>query len=525
VQSMQKKKLLIIPFLAGLLLFACSWYLSYPLSHNSSSDPIFNHVSILYWLSIALLLTSMYMMAITFKNKYWKWLMAVGCFIVFYSLSYFYNTLPTSDANFFRGYNENFIRNNDLNPQFGTYYQWPGFFILADITFSVSGIDLINYEFLLFTILGFLFSTIVYVYASKLDDRFGIFAVLAFFILSNSFLNYQVAPFTVAFCLLFLLLVLETQPRSTGIMLAMLILYTALTITHIFVPLFFVLYLLIRLIINRSGKNLSLLALSVAIYLLVQINFAEFTFAAHLVQVFTIESEISTVVARTLTPVTAQIDIVAQLFSRTVTVAFGLLCFVGFIFSAIKRKLRDVDKAFFFTGFVYSGIGIIFLTLGTRAVPLVLVPVSTGLIYIYRSRFKPYLKYLVLFLLIFVLFIPLHGNYLGFPMTFQTKGDLATASFVIEKYDWNSNNIVISDLGMKWYLAPIVNGFSKIDSNYDNRFELTSITNYDCIIYSLGLERGLQMNNISIRETSQRILDEYNIVYNLGFSYVATKNK
>jgi hypothetical protein len=522
---MQKKKFLIIPFLAGLLLFVCSWYLSYPLSHNSSNDPIFSHLSILYWFSMALLLTSMYMIAVTFENKYLKWLMAVACFTVFYSLSYFYNTLPTSDANFFRGYNENFIISNTLNPQFRTYYQWPAFFILANVTSSISGLELINYEFLLFTILGILLSTVVYVYASKIDDRIGILTVVAFFVLSNSFLNYQVAPFTVAFCLLFILFALETQQRNTGTILAMLILYIALTMTHIFVPLFFVLYLLIKLIITRSRNDFSLLILTLVIYLLVQIAFAEFSFAGYLVQVFTTGSEFSAVVARTFTPLTGQIDIIAQMFSRIVTVAFGLLCFAGFVFSVIKRKLRDEDKTLFFTGVVYAGIGVIFLTLGTRAVPMILVPVSTGLIYIYRSRFKSYLKYLILILLIFVLFIPLHGNYLGYPKTFQTKEDIATANFMIEKYDWNSNNIVISDLGMKWYLAPVVNGFSKIDSNYENRFELANITNYDCVIYSLDLERGLQTSNISVSATSQQILNEYDVVFNSGFSYVAMKNK
>ena len=154
---MRKNRLLLIPFLAGLLLIISSWYLSYPLSHHSSNDTIFSHVSILYWIGFPLLLTSMYMMGLNFKNKYCKWMMCIGCVIILYSLSYFFNTLPTSDANYFRAVTENFI-NRDPNV-FSRYYQWPAFFVLADVISSVSGLQLITFEFLFFTIIGFLLST------------------------------------------------------------------------------------------------------------------------------------------------------------------------------------------------------------------------------------------------------------------------------------------------------------------------------------------------------------------------------
>jgi hypothetical protein len=522
---MQKNKLLVLPFLAGLLLIFCSWYLSFPLSQSSSADSIFSHISILYWLGFPLLLTSMCLIAITFENKYLKWIMTVGCVILFYSLLFFYNTLPTSDANYFRGLTENFVIKKNLNPQVNNYYQWPAYFILADVTSTVSGLELVAYEFLLLTILGFLLSTALYVYASKINNRGGIFAVLAFFILSFSFLNYQAAPFTVALCLLFLLFGLETQRRNASIVLTMIILYIGLTLTHFFVPLFFIAYLLIQLVISRSRKNFSFLVLLLAIYFLVQINFAELSFAVHLVQVFVFESDYSNLVAMTLSPVVGQIDIIAQLFSRTVTLSFALLCFTGFVFLATKRKLRDVDKAIFLTGIVFSGAGVVLYTLGTRTIPLIFVPLSIGILYLLTSRFRSYLKYLVIILLILVVFIPLHSQYTGYPITFQTKENIATADFLVEKYDWNSSSIFISDVGMKWYLAPMVDGYSRIDSDYTSRFGLTNITNYDCIIYSFGLERSLQLSNISIEATSRQISDKYSIVYNSAFSYVAIKNK
>ena len=179
---MKKNKLLIIPFLVGLMLMVYSWYLSFPLSLNSVSDSIFNHVSILFWLSLPLLLTSMYLIAISFENRYWKWIMAVSFVITLYSIFYFYFTPSTSDAHFFRGLTENFIRTHNLNVSDWShfYYQWPSFFILGYITTSVSGIELINYEFLLFTILGFLLSTALYMYVSRVYRRGAFLAVGAF---------------------------------------------------------------------------------------------------------------------------------------------------------------------------------------------------------------------------------------------------------------------------------------------------------------------------------------------------------
>ena len=524
---MQKNKLLIIPFLAGLMLMVYSWYLSFPLSVNSVSDSIFNHVSILFWLSLPLLLTSMCMIAISFENKYLKWIMTLGFVIVLYSLWYFYSTLPTSDSLFFRGMTENFIRTNNLDASQWShfYYQWPSFFILANITASVSGLELTIYEFLLFTIIGFLLSTALYVYASKVYNRAGFLAVGAFFVVMFSFLNYQAAPFTLALGLLFLLFSLETQEKSTGITLSMLVLYISITITHAFVPLFFVLYLLMRSIVSRSKQYFGLSILALIIYFSVQITLGRFSFAANIIRVISVPSEYSAIFSNIFAPVSVRVDVIAQLFSRTTTIAFAILCFAGFFFLVIKRKLRDVDKAIFLTGAIYSGLGIATYALGSRAVPLLFIPISLGIAYLYESKFRPYLKYSVLVLLILVVFVPIHQSFSNYPITFQTKEDLSTANFLIEKYHPNLNSVVISDSGTKWYVDPMIQGNFEIDTDIEPRFGLSNIATYDCIIYSVGLAKSLQMSNISVEEISQQIQDRFNVVYDSGFSYIAEKSK
>lgn len=83
---MKKNRLLFVPFLIGLFLMLYSWFSCYPLSVYSANDQIFYHVSFLYWVSLPLLLGSMFLIALTFENKFLKWAMAVGFVLTLYSL-------------------------------------------------------------------------------------------------------------------------------------------------------------------------------------------------------------------------------------------------------------------------------------------------------------------------------------------------------------------------------------------------------------------------------------------------------
>jgi hypothetical protein len=529
------KFLLILPFFAGLILIVYSWYTSFPLSISSVNDSIFNQVSIFYWISISLLLTSMFMMAVSFKNKYFIWLMAVGSVITIYSLSYFFFSISSSDAIFFRGLTANFINTQNLSSSqiIHAYYQWPLFFILSEMVTSISGLALVNFEFLLFTIIGFIISSSLYVYASKVFDWGSFLAVVAFFIVMYYFLNYQAVPFSLAFGLLFILFILDTHKKSASIVLTMLILYSSITITHAFVPLFFVLFLLIKSIVSSSKQYTQyyfrFLMLALVIYFLVQITLGRFTFLINIIQTFNCTSEYSIIAETTFAApiqVQAQTDVTAQLFSRAITIVFAFLCFVGFVILAIKRKMRETDKAIFLSGVIYIAAGFMLSALGSRAIALVFIPISFGISYLYKNKFRPYLICLVLILLALFVFVPIHSSFATYPINYQTKEDLATTNFIIEKYDWISTSIVIADSGTRWYILTQIQGNTEIDAGIAPRFSLSNITNYDCIIYSVGLAHSIPArNNNSIEETSQQIMDKFDLVYNSGFSYIATKTR
>jgi hypothetical protein len=85
---MDIRKVLIIPFALGLFLFAYAWLLTYPIALDNVQSNIFNDISIYYWISLPLLVCSMFLMALFSKSNILKWILTVGIISVLYSISY-----------------------------------------------------------------------------------------------------------------------------------------------------------------------------------------------------------------------------------------------------------------------------------------------------------------------------------------------------------------------------------------------------------------------------------------------------
>jgi hypothetical protein len=501
----------------------CSWWSSYPLSIDSVSDVIFNHVSLLYWVSLPLLLASLYMIAITFKSNYLKWLALVGIVLTMYSLSYFYYKMPGSDSQAFRGLTEYFVKTGNLDPSVEghAYFEWPSFFLLNEISSSVSGIEPANFEFVLYTIIGVLFATGLHVCASRVYKNEGFLAVLTFFVVMFNFLNFQAVPFSLAFGLLILLFALETRQRNSGVTLAMLVLFIGITFTHAFVPLFFILYLLIRFMLNRREHYGRFVLMTLVIYLVIQITQAGISFPQNIRSVLTLPSEYSGIVRAVLTPISTPIDEIFQMFSRGVIIATGIICFAGFAIVLIKRKMRNLDVAIFITGVVYSASGIVLFSLGSRAVPLIFIPISLGASYILMARYRPYVISLFLVLLVLFAFVPLHGSFNTNQIMFQTKADYQTENFWIDYYNMTYPSYVLAHYRVITYLYAKQPSSVYFENDvYSSLFP--RIGEYDCIIYTVGLGINLLMYNYT---TDSMLREEkLDVVYTSGFSYIATKS-
>lgn len=497
-----------------------SWYLSYPLSVDSVDDVVFNHVSVLYWFSLPLLLTSLYMLAVTSKSNYLKWIMTVGVILTMYSLSYFYFMLPTADSTYFRGLNEYFMETKNLDPiqSHKVYLQWPSYFILTNIATSVSGLQLATFESLIYILIGFQILTSLYVYASKSYRNGAFLAVITFFIAMSNYLNYQAGPYSTATSLLFLAFALETLRKSSRVIITMLVLVIGMTITHAFVPLLFFLYLLIRFILSRGDRQyfLQLSLLSLIVYLCYQITLAASGFGGSIWSMFNLPPGLTPVVKAHFEPVIFPIDAIAQRFSAFVLITTVTICVAGFVFLFFKRKLRDLDKAIFLAGSVYSGLGVVLWLLGWRAIPMAFIPISLGGAYLFQSRFRPYLKCLLLVLLVLFSFIPLHLSFFSEDIHFQTREAYTAQNFFIDHYNWTKRSFILASLRVREYIEMRMIGNASYFSSRAKTFKWA-----DTIIHTIALEREL----ISFNYTVERIINEekLNLVYNNGLSKVVVR--
>ncbi len=523
MEALEKYKLAFVSLLVGLALLIYSWFSSYPLSIKYPGDVIFNNVSPYYWLSLPFVLGSLYLIGVFSKSLSLKCLASIGIVTAIYSLSYFYFSMTTADSVYFRGVTDYFIQTQNLDPtQFvHLYLQWPSFFLIADITTSVTGLSVVNFEFFLYAVIGSLMAAALYLYASKIFRNTAFLVVVAFFIAMFYYFNYQAVPFSLAFSLLLILFVLETVKRTPAMTFTMILLFSCIAITHFFVALFFVLYLLFRTIINRSKAYARFFLLAICIYSIVQLTIASTWLGVNLTNLFRLPPEYSFLVSTSLTPATTPFQSIAHTISTGVILAFVAICVVGFLFVFLKRKLRAIDAAIFLAGVAYSAIGLVIYTLGSRTISVFFIPIALGLPYLFQTKVRKYLIGLVLILLVLFVFVPIRNSSLTYPITFQTKEDFTTANFMIKNYDWNSNTVGLTDLAPRWFIIVQIQGNPQIDTDLQPRFGLSNLTSYDYILYSIGLESSFKANNIS--NGSQQIIENFDVTYNSGLSYLAQK--
>lgn len=517
------RKLLVLPFFIGVFLFLYSWFLTYPISMNSTEVNIFDSISLYYWVSLPFLLVPMFLMAYLSRSNVLKWLLTVGIVSVLYSTSYLYFSMPTSDSQYFRGLIEYFVQNKTLDSSVPNhnYYQWPSFFILFQITLSESLLSQINFEFIIFFIIGLLLTTGLYVYASRVFRNAAFVAVIAFFI-SNMvlFLNYQAVPFSLALGFLLLIFMLESGKPSLVTTLTEVLLYAGMLFVHAFVPLFFVIYCLGRAVLSKSKKYLSFFALSITLYFMVQLSIAREAFFINISTMLSLSPEFSGVVQATVeTAVVNPIDAFAQIFSRFSTLGFIGLSLLGFLLLLKKRKLNIVDKTVLLVGIAYSSIGLVLYTLGTRAVVIIFIPLTLGAAYLFEYKYKKFKKFfkssiliLTLVLLSSFLFIQVHQAFNN-EIQFQTKEAYQTDNFLLDHLDWKKENLtVVMDYRTVTYFQ------SRLSNNVEYLYKnITSIDYTNVVFYNVMLSKLMDANLTN----NSTFYENFNRLYDNGVTYVA----
>jgi hypothetical protein len=389
----------------------------------------------------------------------------------------------------------------------------------------VSGLKLIDFEFLLYAIIGSLLTVTLYVYAFKLHRNGAFLAVTAFFISMFYFLNYQAVPFSLALALVFVLFMLETHKKSAPVIVTMLVLFFSISITHLFVAMFFVLYLLVRSLISRSKQYAGLFLLTSIIYLLSQFTLGSYWIELRIRGMFSLPPEYGSIVQGTLQQTSMPIDVIAQTVSRAVTITVVLICFVGFVFLLIRRRLRAIDGAIFIAGVAYSALGLVVYTLGSRAIPILFIPVSLGVACLFETRFRSYLKGLFLVLLILFVFVPLHTSYNSFYASFvpfQTKEASNAEHFLMDHYNWTPPSLILAHSPVTVYLLSSLDT-KQINAAFESDFSslFPRLREYDCILYTVGLGNSFLRYNYTLEGIVYE--EKLNVVYNNGFSDIATK--
>jgi hypothetical protein len=384
------------------------------------------------------------------------------------------------------------------------------------IATSVSGLALADFEFLMFGVIGFLLATTLYVYFSKAYKKGAFIAVIAFFLVSSSYLNYQFASYSIALCLLFLLFILDTEHPSSSVSLTMLFLFVVITMTHAFVPVFFIVFLLFNWIFYRKKQYGQLFFFAVSTYFLYQFTSGSFSFANNILRVLNKESELS--IAVSIIPSTSPLDAIAQRFTGPTIIACAFVCLLGFLPLFFKRKLRYQDNAILFTGILYLGLGVILYMLGSRAIAIAFIPISLGASYLFESRFRPYLKSVFLVLLLLFAFIPMRLTFFREGVFFQTNESHEAANYVIENYNWTRYSRILADYRTTDYLANRMPGNADF-TTYPDPLELE---HFNMIFYTIGL-------GINMKEWYNYTLDEVlsnstrNVFYDNGHSRVILK--
>lgn len=523
-----KQKLLVVPIIIGLLLLVISWFLSYPLSFDSPLDFVFNHISPLYWIGLLLFLVSLYLAATSTKNRK---LILVACILIvtaIYGLRYFYYWLPSSDALYVRGLTEYALTTGDLNASkpYHSYFQWPSLFTLSQMSIPITGLQLMNFEFILFATLGALYSTCLYIYASRFSENGSYIAVIAYFVMMYWFLNYQFAPFSLAMGLLFVLFTIETSGfKGRNATLLTSIIFMGVTLTHPFAAVLFIAYALVMYVLSRSAHYLRLLLLTVIVYLLVTISLTPAFFAFAIRQVASIySSEYQTTIARTFSGRLAPspvIDAVAESFSRAIVLSTGAVAVLGFLLLFWRRKLRTLDLAIFISAGAYALAGVVLPVLGIRAWFALFIPISLGVTYFATGKYGKYLKCFFLIALVLVPFIPLTDSFTDTQVFFQTKSEYNCANFAVNDYNWTKQSSFLSSYRVMTYLST-----RTAASGTHFGTDLTpdfpgSAGNYDCIMYTIGLGTNLLPYNYSLSSLFQK--EKYNIIFDAGSCYVAVK--
>ncbi len=234
-----------ILFLIGLILILISWYFTYPIGITEFNELLFTKFNHLIWPGMILSLLGLFLTGYYSSRKSVKIICLSIYPIILYVYVFYFSYIPTSDSGNLKAMFEIF-HNTGINPTVESYFSYPMYFTLNEMTSQILEINVNNLALIFFTLIGILIALYIYLFIYKLTKsdiyQISFLSIPIYFIAAFHYINYQWAPQTLAMIFFLILLVLLFNQKKTKYIFLSIIIFTVLIFTHAFIPAIFLIF-------------------------------------------------------------------------------------------------------------------------------------------------------------------------------------------------------------------------------------------------------------------------------------------
>lgn len=405
-------------FFIGLILMLISWHFTYPIHMPKSDEIIFTQFYPSIWPGTILSLLGLFLTGYFSKRRSIKIMCASIFPILLYAYVFYFYYLPTSDSGSAKAMFEVF-HHTGINPAVESYFHYPIFFTLNEMTSQMLGLNANNLAIIFFTIFGVLIAVYLYLFIFKTTEndihQIAFLAIPIYFIAIFYYLNYQWVPQTLALTFFLLLLILLSDLKKPEYKFLSIIIFTVLVFTHLFIPAIYLLFIGIYAIKKKEFRNSFLLM--GCIFSTVLIYYATF-FLPSIIDAFResiygFGKEYATTISRSFMEPQGLASQIISIVNRIRIPLIWIVLSTGFLIWFIKRKISLPAVALGITGGIYFGVGLFYPILGTRALQILFIPLVIGIGF-FISKWKKLTLLFITIIIILSIFGPMRDTYDGY---------------------------------------------------------------------------------------------------------------
>jgi hypothetical protein len=403
---------------AGFILVLLSIQYSYPIQIGEINEKTFDQFHPTLWLGIIFLTIGTFIIGYLGKNKIIKVICSSIIPIIFYAYVYFFTYVPSSDCGNVRSM---FLIFNEvgINADFVPYFQYPSYFIINQITFELTGINVNGISFVYFTLYGVLIGLFLYLlYTNISNDNYKKYAfvfVLIYFIGIYSFLNFQWVPQTLALVFMVILIYISSfiyRFKKFEYKILLLLVFITIIFTHAFLPVIFIIFFGLLMLKNNSLRSTFIILLSADAIVMIYFTTVYFPYFIETLQqsLSGFSGEYTSRITQSFQPPEEFLSKLISNINRFRVPITWAVVGLGSFFMFIKRKMENFVFLLGLAGGLYLAVGMMFSVMGMRSIQIVLIPITIGFGYLLTKYKKPTIAFLMVILLL-VVFGPMRETY------------------------------------------------------------------------------------------------------------------